>query len=50
MDGTDTSPAIACNLDALSRSERDRRSELARTIQRNATAVEHFVVVEGATA
>jgi len=35
-----TSTAIACNLDALSPSERSRRSELASTIRRSATSVE----------
>jgi hypothetical protein len=40
MVGSDASPAIACNLDALSPSERARRSELARIIQKRATSLE----------
>jgi hypothetical protein len=40
MNGSDTGPAIACNLDALSPSERARRSELARMIQKSSTSLE----------
>ncbi len=40
MNDPDTSPAIACNLDALSPSERARRSELARIIQKSSTSLE----------
>ncbi|MDH3425425.1 MAG: hypothetical protein OEM22_02025 [Acidimicrobiia bacterium] len=40
MNGSYTSPAIACNLDALSPSERARRSELARMIQKSSTSLE----------
>jgi hypothetical protein len=40
MNGSDTSPAIACNLDALSPSERARRSELARIIQKSSISIE----------
>ena len=40
MDESDADPAIACNLDALSLIERTRRSELARTIQESAIAVD----------
>ncbi len=37
---SDASPAIACNLAALSPSERARRSELARTIQKSSTSLD----------
>ncbi len=40
MNGSDTSLAIACNLDALSPSERARRSELARIIQKSSTSLD----------
>ena len=40
MNGSDTSLAIACNLDALSPSERARRSELARMVQKSSTSLE----------
>jgi hypothetical protein len=40
MKGSEASPAIACNLDALSASERARRSELARMVQKSATSLE----------
>jgi hypothetical protein len=40
MSGADTSAVIACNLGALSSSERARRGELAEAIQRSATAVD----------
>jgi hypothetical protein len=40
MNRSDTSPAIACNLNALSPSERTRRSELARIIQTRSTSLE----------
>ena len=40
MDEPDANPAIACNLDALSPSERARRSELARAIQHSAMGVD----------
>ena len=37
---SDASPAIACNLDALSPSERARRTELARMIQKSSISLE----------
>ena len=40
MKGSDATIAIACNLDALSPSERARRSELARTIQKSSTSLD----------
>ena len=40
MNGSDASLPIACNLDALSSSERVRRSELARRIERSATGID----------
>ena len=40
MNGSDTGSAIACNLNALSPSERARRSELARTLQKISTSLE----------
>ena len=40
MNESGTRPTIACRLDALAPSERDRRSELAQLSQRNATSVE----------
>ncbi len=40
MNGSDTTTAIACNLDALSPSERVRRLELARTIQDSSTSID----------
>ena len=43
MNRSDTSPTIACNLDALSPSERARRSELARIIQKSSTSLDETV-------
>lgn len=40
MNLSDTRATIACNLDALSAAERERRSDLARTIQRSATGLD----------
>ena len=40
MNGSDTTTAIACNLDALSPSERARRLELARTIRDSSTSID----------
>ena len=40
MNGSDTGSAIACNLNALSPSERARRSELARIVQANSSSLE----------
>lgn len=40
MNGSDNTTTIACNLGALSPSERARRSELARTIQDSSTSID----------
>jgi hypothetical protein len=40
MNAADANRAISCNLDALTPSERARRSELARTIQASTLAVD----------
>jgi len=40
MNAPDVGPVIACNLDALSPSERARRSDLAQLIQKNSTSLE----------
>ena len=40
MNGSDTGPAIACNLNALSTSERARCSELVRRIQKGSSSLE----------